>query len=62
MQKKALVIAGIFFEMISILQLTRFILKIEVIVAGHAIPLWASLMAFVLLQILGLWMFKATKP
>jgi hypothetical protein len=61
MQKTALKVAGTIFSIIAVLQLLRFVLKVEVIAAGHAIPLWVSLVAFLVMSLLALWMFRASK-
>jgi hypothetical protein len=61
MQKTALKVSGTVFLIIAVLQLLRFMLKIEVIAAGHVIPLWASLLAFIVMTLLALWMFRASK-
>jgi hypothetical protein len=54
----ALKVAGIIFLLVSIMHLLRFILKIEVIIAGFMVPLWFSIFGFIFALLLSLWMFK----
>jgi hypothetical protein len=54
-------IAGFVFGLMSLVQLLRLVLRPEVLVAGHQVPLWPSALAFVLLGGLSLWMGKLAK-
>ncbi len=51
-------VASVIFGLMSIAQLVRFMIRPEVIVAGHIMPLWPSVLAFVILGGLSLWMCK----
>lgn len=51
-------VAGIVFVVVAVLHLVRFLMKWEVVVAGHAVSLNASLAAFVIAGLLGFWMLK----
>lgn len=55
-------VAGTVFGLMSLAQLARLLLRIEVVAAGHVLPLWPSGLAFLLLGGLSLWLWKlATK-
>lgn len=58
-QNCALLTAGIVFAIVSILQLTRVIFNFEFRVANYLIPRWASLIAFLVIGALSIWMFMA---
>ena len=49
-------VAATLFGLMSLAQLTRVIIRPEVLVAGHIIPLWPSVLAFVLLGGLSTWL------
>jgi len=49
-------VASIVFGLMSLAQLTRVIIRPEVLVAGHLIPLWPSVLAFLLLAALSAWL------
>ena len=57
----ALLIAGIIFGLIALLQLVRLVRQFEVMINGQMIPLWASGVAFIVALILSFWMFKARR-
>ena len=56
----ALIVAGIVFGIIALVHLVRLILKSEVIIAGKQIPMWASILGFILALSLCIWMFVAS--
>ncbi len=58
MKNTALKVAGIIFLLVAIIHLLRLILKLEVIIAGHVVPMWFSIGWFILTLALSLWMFK----
>jgi hypothetical protein len=58
MEKTALLISGIIFFIVSILHLTRYLLKLEVKVGNFIAPLWLSLAGFVLPFSFSLWIFS----
>ena len=51
-------VASVVFGLISLAQLARLLIRPQVMVAGHEIPLWPSALAFVILSGLSLWMWK----
>jgi hypothetical protein len=53
-------VASIVFGLIAIGQLARLLMRPEVLVAGSPMPLWPSVMAFIILGALSLWMWKLT--
>jgi hypothetical protein len=57
-------VASIVFALMSIAQLARLIMRPEVLVVGHVMPLWPSAVAFVILGGLSVWLWKlaCTQP
>lgn len=55
-------VASIVFGLMSAAQLTRLIIRTEILVANHLMPLWPSALAFVVLGILSLWLWKLARP
>ena len=51
-------VASVIFGLMSIAQLVRLLIRPEVLVAGHLMPLWPSALAVVILGGLSLWMWK----
>jgi len=51
-------VASTVFGLMSVAQLARLIIRPEVLVAGHMMPLWPSALAFVILGGLSLWLWK----
>jgi hypothetical protein len=58
MKKPASLVAAIVFWFIALAQLLRVILRVRVTAGSHDIPLWLSSSAFVILGILGLWLWR----
>jgi hypothetical protein len=56
-----LLVASIMFGLMAIAQLARLAIRPEVIVAGHSMPLWPSVVAFIILGGLSLWMWKLAR-
>ena len=54
-------VAGTAFGLIALLQLTRFIMQLEVTIAGHVVPLGFSAVAFIVLGGLSVWMWKLAR-
>lgn len=54
-------VSGAFFCLIAAMQLTRAILSWPVQVAGVAIPLWASVVAFLVASAFAIWAFRAAR-
>lgn len=61
MTKIALWAAGIIFLLISLLHGLRLLFKIEVIVGGMGVPLWASVMGMVISGALSYAIFRILK-
>jgi hypothetical protein len=51
-------VASIVFGLIAIAQLSRLLIRPEVLVEGSPMPLWPSALAFIILGALSLWMWK----
>jgi hypothetical protein len=51
-------VASAVFGLMSLAQLARLLIRPEVLVAGHVMPLWPSALAFVVLGSLSLWLWK----
>jgi len=51
-------VASIVFGLMSLAQLIRLILRPEVMVNGYLMPLWPSVLAFVVLGVLSIWLWK----
>jgi len=54
-------VAGTVFGLMSLAQLVRLVIRPDVLVAGHTMPLWPSALAFVILGGLSLWMWKLAR-
>jgi hypothetical protein len=54
-------VASVVFGLMSLAQLARLLIRPQVLVAGHEMPLWPSALAFVFLGGLSLWMWKLTR-
>jgi O-antigen/teichoic acid export membrane protein len=53
-------VAGVVFGLMSLAQLWRLIVQPAVLVAGHVMPLWPSVLAFLLLASLCFWLLNMT--
>ena len=51
-------VAGAVFGLLTLAQLLRLIFRPEILVAGHMLPLWPSLLAVVILGGLSVWMWS----
>lgn len=51
-------VAGAIFGLMALAQLARLVIRPEVVVAGHHLPLWPSMLAVVILGGLSAWMWK----
>ncbi len=60
-QVTGLRVASVVFGLVAIAQLGRLVIRPEVLVAGHLIPLWPSVLAFIILSGLSLWMWKLAR-
>jgi len=54
-------VSGVFFSLLALVQLTRTIMGWPVEVAGVAIPVWASGVAFVIVTALAIWAFRTAR-
>ena len=54
-------VASVIFALMALAQLGRLVLRPEVLVAGHVMPLWPSLLAFPVLGGLGVWLWKLAR-
>ena len=54
-------VASVAFGLMAIAQLVRLAIRPEVLVAGHPMPLWPSVLAFIILGGLSLWMWKLAR-
>jgi hypothetical protein len=54
-------VASIIFGLISLAQLMRLVIHPEVIVAGHEMPLWPSVLAFVIFGGLSIWLWNLSR-
>lgn len=52
-----LIVVGIIFAIVSLMHLLRLIYKSEVVIAGKAIPLWVSVLGFIIPLLLSIWVF-----
>jgi hypothetical protein len=57
-------VASVVFALAMCVQAARIVVRPEVVVAGHLVPLWPSVVAVVVLAGLSLWMWElaAGKP
>jgi len=55
-------VASMVFGLMTLVQLLRLAFRPEVVVAGHMIPLWPSLLAVFILGWLCLWLWSLSKP
>lgn len=60
-QMLGLRVASIVFGLMGLAQLLRLVIQPEVLVAGHRVPLWPSVVAFVILGGLSIWLWKLTR-
>jgi hypothetical protein len=56
----ALRVAGTIFGLMSLAQLARLLLRPEIVVAGHTVPLWLSAIAFAALALLAFWLWRVS--
>ena len=61
-QSVGLRVAGTIFGLMCLAQLARLILRPEVLVAGHLVPLWPSALTFVFLGSLSGWLWRLACP
>ena len=61
MKDTALRVAGLFFLLVAIMHFLRLLFKIQVMVAGHHLRLYLSLVGFLVTLFLAIWMFAASR-
>lgn len=61
MRRTALKAAAIVYLLIAIAQITRYVLKVEVIAGGWEVPLALSFGASIVFVVLSLWMWLASR-
>ena len=62
-QVRGLRVAATVFGLMSLAQLARLIIRPEIVVAGHPLPLLLSMIAFPVLAALSVWLWKlSTRP
>jgi len=54
-------VASVVFGLMAIAQLVRLVIRPEVLVGGHLMPLWPSVLAFPILGGLSLWMWVLSR-
>ena len=58
MKKPASLVAAILLWLIAFAQLLRVLFRVEVTAGGVTIPLWISILAFIVLAALGIWLWR----
>ena len=53
--------ASVVFGLMALAQLGRLLIRPEVMVNGHAMPLWPSVLAFVFLGGLSIWLWRLSR-
>lgn len=59
MVKAPLIVAGIVFAVVALIHLARLFVGFPVIIAGNDIPMWGSVLGFIITGLLAIWMFYA---
>ena len=57
-QTVGLRVAGVIFGLVALAQLLRLVTQVEVLVAGHPLPLWPNAVALVIAGGLSFWMWR----
>lgn len=57
-QTRGLRVAGALFGLLALGQLARLLIRPEVFIAGHYLPLWPSVLAFLILASMCGWMLR----
>jgi hypothetical protein len=60
-QMTGLRVASIVFGLMALAQLVRLAIRPEVLVAGYRMPLWPSVLAFIVLGGLSLWLWQLAR-
>jgi hypothetical protein len=54
-------ISGLLFAVIALAQLTRALLRLPAEIDGYAIPIWVSVVAFLVTGTLAIWAFRSAR-
>lgn len=57
----ALIVAGVIFCIVALMHLLRLFYRSQVIIAGRTIPIWISVIGFIIPLMLAIWMFVASQ-
>jgi hypothetical protein len=49
--------AAVVFGLVCLVQLSRLLMGFELVIGGHAVPLWANAIAFLVTACLSVWMW-----
>lgn len=60
-QHVGLRVAGVIFGLMALVQLARLFFRPEIMIDGHAIPLWPSAVALAVLGGLAIWMLRLAR-
>lgn len=60
-QVLGLKVAAVLFCLMALAQLGRLIIRPEVLVNGHQMPLWPSALAFLVLGGMGIWLWRLAR-
>jgi hypothetical protein len=56
--RRYVLVSGVFFTLLTLVQLIRFLMQWPVVVAGVTIPTWLSLIAALIVGSLAVWAFR----
>ena len=56
--RRYVLVSGVFFTLLTLVQLMRFLMQWPVVVAGVTIPAWLSLIAALIVGSLAVWAFR----
>lgn len=60
-QTLGLRVAAIIFAIFALGHLVRLIAQAEVLVAGHLVPMWVSVVALIVAGVLSLWLWRVSR-
>jgi hypothetical protein len=60
-QIRGLRVASLLFALLCVVQLVRLAVRPEIVVAGHLMPLWPSIVAVIVLASLSWWLWSLTR-
>ena len=56
--RRYVLVSGVFFTLLTLVQLIRFLMQWPIVVAGVVIPSWLSLIAALIVGSLAVWAFR----